>query len=315
MKKLFLALLILSLCHASVHAADKIRISTPADAAHFTMHLAQKRGFLKEEGFDAELVIISGPVANVALSNGDTDYFSGFGSALRAILQGLPLRIVACYRPTPHFMLQTRPEFKTVKDLKGKTIGVRAFGGGPDLVGRLIVKHFGLDPDKDVKWAVAGSDEGRYIRMQQGLLDATMATVPTDYLGRKMGFPVIVRSEDLFTYPFSGITASIKKIKEKPDEVKRVIRAGIKANRYMRANRDGTIPVLMSTYRIDKEVASAAYDSFIKGFNNDGSMPEDGFRRLLDDTKRLMKIDREVALSEVADLSILREAQRDLGIK
>jgi NitT/TauT family transport system substrate-binding protein len=313
--KIFLALLAICFLHTSIHASDKIRISTPADAAHFTMHLAQKRGFLKEEGFEAELVIISGPVANVALSNGDTDYFSGFGSALRAILQGLPLRIVACYRPTPHFMLQTRPEFKTVKDLKGKTIGVRAFGGGPDLVGRLIVKHFGLDPDKDVKWAVAGSDEGRYIRMQQGLLDATMATVPTDYLGRKMGFPVIVRSEDLFTYPFSGLTVSIKKIKEKPDEVKRVIRAGIKANRYMRANRDGTIPVLMSTYRIDKEVASAAYDSFIKGFNNDGSMPEDGFRRLLDDTKRLMKIDREVALSEVADLSILKEAQRELGIK
>ena len=44
-------------------------------------------------------------------------------------------------------------------------------------------------------------------------------------------------------------------------------------------------------------------------------MPEDGFRRLLDDTKRLMKIDREIALSEVADLSILREAQRELGIK
>ena len=211
------------------------------------------------------------------------------------------------------FHVADRPEFKTVKDLKGKTIGVRAFGGGPDLVGRLIVKHFGLDPDKDVKWAVAGSDEGRYIRMQQGLLDATMATVPTDYLGRKMGFPVIVRSEDLFTYPFSGITASIKKIKEKPDEVKRVIRAGIKANRYMRANRDGTIPVLMTTYRIDKEVATAAYDSFIKGFNTDGSMPEDGFRRLLDDTKRLMKIDREVALSEVADLSILKKCRGNWG--
>ena len=38
-------------------------------------------------------------------------------------------------------------------------------------------------------------------------------------------------------------------------------------------------------------------------------MPEDGFRRLLDDTKRLMKIDREVGFNEVADLSILREAQ------
>lgn len=315
MKKMFVTLLTIVLFQTSAHAADKIRITTPSDAAHFTMHLAQKRGFLKEEGFEAELIMISGPVANVALSNGDTDYFSGFGSALRSILQGLPLRIAACFRPTPHFMLQARPEFKSVKDLKGKTIGISAYGSGTELVGRLMIKHFGLDPDKDVKFVPGGAGEGRYIRMQQGLLDATVATVPTDYIGRKMGFPIIVRSEDLFTYPFSGLTAHIRKIKEKPDEVKRVIRAGIKANRYMRENRDGTIPVLMSTYRIDKEVATAAYDSFIKGFNLDGSMPEDGFRRLLDDTKRVMKIDREVALSEVADLSILREAQRELGIK
>jgi hypothetical protein len=83
----------------------------------------------------------------------------------------------------------------------------------------------------------------------------------------------------------------------------------------MRENREGTISILMSTYRIDREVASAAYDSFIKGFNLDGSMPKDGFRKLLDDTKRSMKIDREVTLSEVSDLSILREAQRELGIK
>ena len=298
----------------SAQAADKIRISTPADAAHFTMHLAQRRGFLKEEGFEAELIIISGPVANIALSNDDTDYFTGFGSALRSILQGLPLRIVACYRPMPHFMLQTRPEFKSVKELKGKTIGVTTFGSGPELVGRIMIKHFGLDPDKDVKWVAAGSGEARLIRMKQGLLDATISSVPNDYEGRKMGFPVLVRSEDLFTYPFSGLTVQAKKIKEKRDEVKRVIRAGIKANRYMRANRDGTIAVLIATYRIDKEVASAAYDSFIKGFNIDGSMPEDGFRRLLDDTKRVMKIDREVALSEVSDLAILKEAQRELGI-
>jgi NitT/TauT family transport system substrate-binding protein len=296
------------------YASDKIRITTPSDAAHFTMHLAQRRGFLKEEGFDAELIMISGPVANVALSNGDTDYFSGFGSALRSILQGLPLRIAACFRPTPHFMLQARPEFKSVKDLKGKTIGISAYGSGTELVGRLMIKHFGLDPDRDVKFIPAGAGEGRYIRMQQGLLDATVATVPTDFLGRKMGFPIMVRSEDLFTYPFSGLTVSMKKLKAKPDEVRRVIRAGIKANRYMRENRDGTIPVLMSTYRIDKEVATAAYDSFIKGFNLDGSMPEDGFRRLIDDTKRVMKIDREVAFGEVSDLSILREAQRELGI-
>ena len=315
MSAVFLLLASMFLIADGVYAADKIRISTPSDAAHFTMHLAQRRGFLKEEGFDAELIMISGPVANVALSNGDTDYFTGYGSALRAMLQGLALRYVACFRPTPHFMLQARPEFNSVKDLKGKTIGITVFGGGPELVGRLMIKHFGLDPDKDVKFIPGGAGEGRYARMKQGLMDATMATVPTDYIGRKMGFPIIARSQDLFTYPFSGITTTVRKIKEKPDEVKRVIRAGLKANRYMRDNRDGAIVTLMATYRIDREVASAAYDSMINGFNLDGSMPEDGFRRLLDDTKRLMKIEREVTLSVVADLSILHDAQRELGVK
>jgi ABC-type nitrate/sulfonate/bicarbonate transport system substrate-binding protein len=314
MYKLVIGLLAIFVFQTFVQAADKIRISTPGDAAHFTMHLAQRKGFLKEEGFDSELVIIAGPVVSVALSNGEVDYFSGLGTAVRSIMLGLPLRIVACYRPTPHFLLQTRPEFKSVKELKGKTIGITTYGSGTEIIGRLIVKHFGLDPDKDVKFVPGGSGEGRYIRMRQGLLDATVATVPTEYIGRKMGFPIMVRSEELFTYPFSGLTVSLKKLREKPDEVKRVIRAGIKANRYMRENRDGTILVLMSTYRLDKEVATAAYDTFVKGFNLDGNMPEDGFRRLIDDTKQVMKITREVALNEVSDFTILRDAQKELGI-
>ena len=141
----------------------------------------------------------------------------------------------------------------------------------------------------------------------KGCLTRTITSVPSDYNGKKMGFPVLVRSEDLFSYPFSGLTVHSRKIKEKPDEVKRVIRAGIKANRYMRANRDGTIAVLMTNARIDKEAAGAAYDSFIKGFNTDGSMPEDGFRRLLE-TQSVMKMDREAALREISYPSIRKAA-------
>ena len=313
MRKIFLALVTVILLHDSVHAADKIRIAMPADAGHFTFPLAQKRGFLKEEGIEADIITISGPVANIALSNGDLDYFTGFGSGMRSMLQGLPARILVCYRPLPHFVLLGRRELKSVKDLKGKIIGV-ALGGGPDLVARLIIKHFGLDPDKDMTF-VRGGNETALARMKQGLMDATSAPVPWDYRAKKMGFNVLARAEDLFTYPISGLIAHTKKIKEKPDEIKRLIRAGIKANRYMRANRDGTIPILMITYKLDKEVASALYDSFVNGFNNDGSLPEDGFRRLIEDTKSITKVDREIALSEVADLSILREAQRELGIK
>lgn len=314
MKNILLGLLVLFSFQASVDAADKIRIGMPADAGHFTLPLAQKKGFLKEESIEADLVTITGQVANIALASGDLDYYTGFGSAMRAMLQGLlPTRIVVCYRPSPHFVLLGRPELKSVKDLKGKTIGALP-GGAPDLMARLIIKHFGLDPDKDMKFIRSATD-GALARMNQSLIDAQALPVPWDYHGKKMGLNILARAEELFTYPISGLIAHTKKIKEKPDEIKRVIRAGIKANRYMRANRDGTVPILMSTYKLDKEVAGALYDSFVKGFNDDGSLPEDGLRRLIEDTKSITKVNREVAFSEVAELSILREAQRELGIK
>src|SRR5262245_24852957 len=309
MKKIFGAMLILFFSQAFTDAADKIRIALPADAGHFTFPLAQKRGFLKEEGIEAELVTITGPVANIALSSGDIDYYTGFGSAMRAMVQGsLQSRVVVCYRPSPHFVFLGRPELKSVKDRKGKTIGATP-GGAPDMVARLMIKHFGLDPDRDMKF-IRSESVGALPRMNQGLIDAQALPVPWDYHGKKMGLSILARAEELFTYPISGLIAHTKKIKEKPDEIKRVIRAGIKANRYMRENRDGTIPILMSTYKLDKEVAGALYDSFVKGFNIDGNLPEDGFRRLIEDTKSVTKVDREVAISDVADLSILRQAQK-----
>jgi ABC-type nitrate/sulfonate/bicarbonate transport system substrate-binding protein len=297
MKNALVVLAIGFLFQTGVYAADKIRIGAPSDAGNFTFPLAQKIGFLKGEGFEAEIITIQGTVASIALANGDIDYYTGFGSAVRAILQGLPGRVVACFRPSPTFVLLARPEIKSVKELRDKTIGLPTFGGGPDLVARMIIKHFGLDPQKDVKLILNGYTEIAFGRMKQGLLDATVVSVPSDYRGKKMGFSVLARGEELFTYPISGLVTHTKKIKEKPDEIKRFIRAGIKANRYMRANREGTIPILMSTYKLDKEIASALYDSFVKGFNNDGSLPEDGFRRLIEDTKRITKVDREVALS------------------
>jgi ABC-type nitrate/sulfonate/bicarbonate transport system substrate-binding protein len=112
----------------------------------------------------------------------------------------------------PHFVLLGRPELKSVKDLKGKIIGVN-IGGGPDLVARLIIKHFGLDPDKDMKFVPGGGTEAVVARMKQGLMDATSAPVPWDYRAKKMGFNVLARAEDLFTYPISGVVAHTKRSK------------------------------------------------------------------------------------------------------
>ncbi len=66
---------------------------------------------------------------------------------------------------------------------------------------------------------------------------------------------------------------------------------------------------------MDREIAATSYDFLSKAINEDGTLPDQGFRLLIDEVKESVKVTREVSFNEVSDLSILREAQRELGIK
>ena len=82
----------------------------------------------------------------------------------------------------------------------------------------------------------------------------------------------------------------MKKLSERPDEVKRVLRAMLKANNYILKNRDGTIQVLVSWAKSKPEFAEAAYDSAVSCFSADGSIPEDGMRVVLDGLRKSMNL-------------------------
>src|SRR5262245_49736945 len=180
---------------------------------------------------------------------------------------------------------------------------------------RVIAKHFGLDPDRDLKFVAVGAVEGRFIRLTQGQIDAAILAPPLDSEAKKKGFNILARAEDILIFPETGLVTGVKKIQEKPDEIKRVIRAGIKANRYIRSNRDGTLQFIMEWLKVNREVATATYDGVVKVYNEDPSVCEKGLRVMIDERKMTLKITRDVPLSEVADLSLIREAQRELGVK
>ena len=94
-----------------------------------------------------------------------------------------------------------------------------------------------------------------------------------------------------------------------------MIRAFIKANRFVRDHRQEAINVLADWGRTQKEDAIASYDSTWQVFSPDGTMPDDGMRLVLDDAQKALKATRTFAINEVADAGPLREAQRTLGIK
>jgi ABC-type nitrate/sulfonate/bicarbonate transport system substrate-binding protein len=255
---------------------------------------------------------MSGRLAMPALNNGDIDYLTDISQGVRGSIGGLPVKILACYLPRSDLMVVSRPEINSVKELKGKAIAVSGTNFG---VLQLIVRHFGLDPKTEAKVLVVGTNEARLAALKQGLVAATLVPPPWDFHAKKLGFHVIARSYELFSYPQAGLIVSDRKIKERPDEIKRIIKAGIEANRYIRSNHEGTVQFLMEWLRIDKDVAAATYEAMLPAFNDDGNCPEDGIRLVIDGAKKAAKVSREVSMKDVVDLSILKEAQRELGIK
>ena len=318
MKKTLVVLSVVALFEIPLlHAAEKVRISMTGFAGQFmTFPLAHRRGFLKEEGIEAEIIRISAAAGRAALPSGEVDYSTGIGgTAIGGALSGVPIKVVACYVPAPVLALVARPEFKSVQQLKGKTVAVLIFGGVAHFAARAIAKHFGLDPEKDLKYLAVGPPDARFAALSQGLVDAAVLGPPLDFAAKKQGHNILARADEVLIFPETGLVAGVKKIQDKPDEIKRVIRAGIKANRFIRANRDGTIQFLMEWLKLNREIATATYDSVVKVYDEDVNICEKGLRLVIDETKKTMKLNREVPFSEIADLSILREAQRELGGK
>ena len=297
-------------------ALDRIRVAVSnPNMPNLTVAMAQKNGFFKDETLEAEIIRMNPNVAITALATGDVDYCQLFGAVVGGAIAGLPVRIVAGFLDNWPMTLIAQPEYRSIKDLKGKTLGISSFGATPDVAARMMLKRAGVDPEKEIKVLALGSDAARLTALTQRVVDVVVISPPADAQMEKQGYRILARAYELFSFPYLGLGTHTRKIKEKPDEIRRVIKATIRANRFIRDNRDEAVRTLIGWGKVEREFAYASYDALKNLFNADGAVPEDGLKLVIEQARRGAKITREVAPNEVVDLSFLREAQAELGIK
>ena len=301
---------------SSAEALDRIRVAVSnPNMPNLTVAVAQKKGFLKDENIDAEIIRMNPNVAITALSTGDIDYCQLFGAVVGGAIVGLPIRIVAGFLDNWPMTLIAQPEFKSLKDLKGKTLGVSSYGSTPDIGARMMLKQAGLDPEKEIKVLALGSDAARLTALKQRVVDVVVISPPADSQMEKQGYKILARAYELFSFPYLGLGTHVRKIKEHPGEIRRAIKATIRANRFIRDNREDAVSVLVEWGKVERNYAYASYDALRNLFNADGGVPDDGLKLVIDQARRNAKVTRDIAPTEVADLNYLREAQAELGIK
>src|SRR5882724_3577244 len=313
---LLIILVIALFLASSIGAADRIRIvvSNP-NMPNLTATMAQKKGFFKEANLDAEIIRMNPNVAITALATGDIDYCQLFGAVVGGAIAGLPVRIVAGFLDNWPMTLIAQPEYKSLKDLKGKTLGISSFGATPDVGARLMLKQAGLDPEKDIKVLALGSDAARLTALKQRVVDVVVISPPADAQMERQGYKILARAYELFSFPYLGLGTHTRKMKEKPEEIRRSIKATIRANRFIRENREEAVRILVDWGKVERDYAYASYDALRNLFNADGAVPEDGLKLVIEQARRNAKVIREIIPNEVVDLTFLHEAQVELGIK
>ncbi len=291
-------------------AAERVTIATPSRGLfEFPVVVAMRKGFFRDEGIEVDKIQMQPAVGVKALISGDVDYLLAWGSALRAAVSGVPIKAVLGFAGRPLHVLIVRPEIKSPKDLKGKVIGVDSVAGTVDYLSRVAVRHFGLEPEKDVKIIVTGESPTRLAALRAGAIDATPIDVAFAVKAEDEGFKRLVYLGDLIELPLSGIAVMDQKLQTQRDQIKRVVRAGVRGLRFMKQNRNETVQMLADYLRITPSQSARAYDASINSFTDDGIISDKGVLLDVQLTKERLKLTKDIPLSQLVDWSVVREVK------
>ena len=306
-------LFLLLLCPSLIGAAEKVRYAYPAKSLNYLpLFLGKDKGIYTSESIDLELVLVTSRIQVTALTTGDLEFSGAQSQVSSAAALGFPVKVVGFITIKPTFWLTARPEIRSIADLKGKVIGITAIGSSTDTLARYIVRKYGLVPDKEVALFATGTTANILAALNGGSVQAGMLSPPFHSMAKLMGFHILAYLGDHVEQSLSGVATSEKMLRERPETVKRVLRATLKSLRFVRQNKEQTVQYIIREWKVERALAEELYASMLPAFSPDGSMNEKGIRDALE--REMGRVDKkdEIPLSRVVDLRPLREVQKGL---
>jgi len=305
-----------ALVSGGAHAQDKIRIGISSTSPGFLPTVvAEQKGFFTKYGLSSEHIRISLAVAMNALGTGDLDYAITMAQGVSAAIRGVPVKLLMLTQDKLVFFLMVKPGVQQVGDLRNKTIGISYFGSTTHLVADVIARRNGLVPGKDVNILPCGDDNGRIVALDTGRVDAVIGGPPLNMWGAKKNYKVIAWAKDYTNLPQNAVIVTDKKVQQSTDQAKRMIKGTIEALRFMQTNKKESIDILASYSRSDRETAVGMFESYFPAYSHDGTMSNEALQAALDDALIRAKMDKKIPLAQIADRTLLAEAQKEMGLK
>lgn len=249
------------------------------------LKVIDRTGLWRKHGVDVKSIYLSsGTLMAQTLSSGDIG-IAGFDTPamLNLALAGHSLKVVAVpiNRIEPLFVV--RSNIKTPADLKGKKVTISRFGSGSDIITRVALRYWKLDPEKDVSFFQSGNTPTRVAALIAGHMDAGLVS--------STGVAKIVATgccrvlADLTELPLDfanyGVVVSGALLKSQRDNVKRFLQAIIEGIHAFKTKPEIARAVLRES-NSEAEVVGPLYDRLVKSFRDFPTAEPRGIQNVID---------------------------------
>jgi NitT/TauT family transport system substrate-binding protein len=294
-------------------AQEKINVAiSNISASYISMYIAKTRGFYAEEGMSVDLILMAGLTSTRALIGNSVEL--GSASNPTAAVQGAKLKILMVFNDKPPGILAAQPNIKTVAELRGKRLGGSTVGSLEYGWMKELLPKFGLQLEKDVTFVPIGATSTRFAALRAGTIDATPLSPPSNFMAQDAGYTTLVRTGDHIEDIQATIVATDERLNRQSDLIRRFMRATVKGQRIYLAHRpEGIAAIMEFTRQKDRELTSRVYDDHMKTIARDGTIPDRLQRIVIERSKRLTGVTREIPPEEIFDFSYLRKAQAEVS--
>jgi len=310
---------LISIPRAHAQTGKKVRMgSSSTNVSFLAIYTALHRGFFREAGIDLEIIQMAANLTSTAVLAGDLDYSAAVTGLIGGAVRGLPTKVLLFTVERPLLFLMSKKEIKDPKQLKGKKIAGSSPGGSATLLGYQVLRHYGLEPGRDVSvLPMGGTAAGRFAVLESGVVDASLLSVPENIIALEKGYNELIFLGDIVKFAQNGFGTSEKKIRENPDEVYRMVRATLRGLQFVwdKNNHDAVTDIMMKQWRVtDRKMAAEMAKQVARVLTKDARVDPESVQELIDSQRENAKVTKPISVSDVVDYSFLDRARKELGI-
>jgi ABC-type nitrate/sulfonate/bicarbonate transport system substrate-binding protein len=308
---------------APVGAAEQVRTAIPrATLNYLSIPVAEVKGFFRDQGLENQTIVIPGSTAIAALVSGNVDYSGAGGSGMRAGLRGAPIKAIMFQTEKVTWYLLAASDIQKISDLKGKKIAVGTIGDTQDTLITMLVEREGVSGREITRIAMPSRNTtSTVLSLKSGAFSAAVVNADESLLGEKEGLRTLAFVGDLFPYPFQGFIATDKAIAERPNDIKRWLKAMARALMLIRDKPEEAADIALKKIpmgNISRPLVIEGIRRFAKALPEGvpGLPSAQGIKNVMEfDVKLPLKIKEDVNPDKVMNLKLMREVKEELETK